>query len=285
MHSAQELVSQLDALASLPRVYYRIREELDSPEGSVTGVGHLVAADPALTARLLRVVNSALYGYGGQVDTVSRAVQILGLQQIHDLVLAMSVSSVFAGIRPDRMDMNRFWRGSVMCALASRAIARNCGLPSAERLFVLGMLADLGHLAMYQVVPELAGEAQQAADETGEPLHEAERRLIGCDFAEVGATLVDHWRLPPCFAEALGAQLQPRLGGDSAFDAAILHVANQVVHADRNGESSEEAAARIDSSVWMQLAMSPAKLGRIREEAELHLAAYVALFFPKLGVQ
>ncbi len=285
MHSAQELVSQLDALASLPTVYQRIRDELDSPDGSVTEVGRLVAADPALTARLLRVVNSALYGYGGQVDTVARAVQILGLQQVHDLVLAMSLSSVFAGISAEHMDMNRFWRGSMMCALASRAIARGCGLPSAERLFVVGLLADLGHLAMYQTVPDLAFEAQLEADRLGEPLAEAERRLIGCDYAEVGAALADHWKLPPCFAEVLGAQLDPRLGGDSAFDAAIVHVATQLVRADRCGESSDTAAARVATPVWQQLSMSPASLGRIREEAELNLAAYVALFFPKLGVQ
>ncbi|THF62597.1 HDOD domain-containing protein [Pseudothauera rhizosphaerae] len=285
MHSAQELVSQLDALVSLPTVYHRIRDELDSPDGSVIEVGRLVGADPALTARLLRVVNSALYGYGGQIDTVGRAVQILGLQQVHDLVLAMSLSSVFSGVRPEHMDMHRFWRGSVMCALAARAIARGLGLPSAERLFVIGLLADLGHLAMYQVVPDLAYEAQVQADRSGEPLADTERAVIGCDFAEVGAALVDHWKLPPCFSEVLGAQLDPRLGGDSAFDAAIVHVAAQVVRADRYGESSEEAAARIDSSVWVQLSMSPASLGRIREEAELNLAAYVALFFPKLSVQ
>ncbi len=285
MHSAQELVSLLDALVSLPTVYHRIRDELDSPDGSVTEVGRLVAADPALTARLLRVVNSALYGYGGQVDTVSRAVQILGLQQVHDLVLAMSVSSVFTGIRPEHMDMNRFWRSSVMCGLAARAIARGSGLPSGERLFVMGLLADLGHLAMYQVVPDLAFEAQSSADHGGEPLHEAERRVIGCDYAEVGATLMDHWKLPHGFAEAIGAQLNPRLGGESSFDAAILNVAAQVVRADRYSEPSEDAAARVEPSVWVQLSMSPGSLGRIREEAELNLAAYVALFFPKLSVQ
>jgi HD-like signal output (HDOD) protein len=285
MYSAQELVSQLDTLASLPSVYQRIRDELDAPDGSVTEVGRLVAADPALTARLLRVVNSALYGYGGQVDTVARAVQILGLQQVHDLVLAMSLNSVFYGIRPEHMDMNRFWRGSMMCALAARAIARGCGLPNAERLFVIGLLADLGHLAMYQTVPELAYEAQCEADRLDEPLAEVERCLIGCDFAEVGAALADHWKLPPCFAEVLGAQLNPRLGGDSVYEAAMVHVATQLVRADRCAETSEVAAARVAPSVWQQLSMSPASLGRIREEAELDLAAYVALFFPRFSTQ
>lgn len=285
MHSAQELVSHVEALASLPTVYQRIREQLDSPDGSVIEVARLVSADPALTVRLLRLVNSALYGYGGQVDTVNRAVQILGLQQVHDLVLAMSVSAVFSGIQPERMEMGRFWRGSVMCALAARTIAQGCGLPSAERLFVIGLLADLGHLVMYQTVPALAAEAQNSADRGEEALHMAEQRIVGCDYAEVGATLMDHWRLPPLFAEVVGAQIVPRLGGDHSFDAAILHVASALVQADRRGEASSAAAERIAPSVWSQLNMSPESLSRIREEAELNLAAYVSLFFPNLKIR
>ncbi|QDF96630.1 histidine kinase [Azoarcus sp. DD4] len=284
MHSALELVSHVEALASLPSVYHRIREQLDSPDGSVIEVSRLVSADPALTARLLRLVNSALYGYGGQIDTVGRAVQILGLQQVHDLVLAMSISSVFAGIQPERMDMARFWRSSVMCGLAARSIARGCGQPTAERLFVIGLLADLGHLVMYQTVPALALEAQHTSDTTGQALHEVEHRVVGCDYAELGATLMNHWRLPSCFAEVIGAQIVPRLGGEYTFDAAILHVASHIVAADRKGETSEAAAATIDPMVWTQLDMSPESLGRIREDAELNLAAYVSLFFPKLRV-
>lgn len=284
MHSALELVSHVEALSSLPTVYHRIREQLDSPDGSVMEVSRLVSADPALTARLLRLVNSALYGYGGQIDTVTRAVQILGLQQVHDLVLAMSVSSVFAGINPEQMDMSRFWRGSVLCGLAARSIARSAGLPTAERLFVIGLLADLGHLVMYQTVPGLAVEARQEAEQANEALYQAERRVVGCDYAELGATLMMHWRLPPYFAEIIGAQIVPRLGGDYTFDAAILHVAMHIVQADQRGESSEEAAARIDPMVWSQLDIAPDSLGRIREDAELNLTAYVAQFFPSLRI-
>ncbi len=284
MHSAQELVSYIEALTSLPTVYLRIREQLDSPEGSVVEVGRLVAADPALTVRLLRLVNSALYGYG-QVDTVNRAVQILGLQQVHDLVLAMSVNSVFAGLRPEHMDVGRFWRSSVMCGLSARAIAHSCGQPSSERLFVIGLLADLGHLVMYQTVPDLAATAQNSVDTGNESLPTAERRIIGCDYAEVGATLMEHWKLPQPFAEIIGSQINPRLGGERAFDAAILHVAYHLVQTDRQAEPSEAAVQRIDPAVWSLLNISPEILSDIRANVELSLSAYVSLFFPDMRVR
>ena len=285
MHSTQELITGVTTLTSLPSVYLHIRDELSAPTGSLPTVAHAIAADPALTARLLRVVNSALYGYGGQIGTVQRAVTILGLQQVHDLVLAMSLGTMFSGVASEHIDMSRFWRGSVMCGLVARHIGIGSGLPAIERLFLIGLLSDLGHLVMYQTVPGPTREAARAAEANGEPLFEAERRIVGCDFAEVGASLMDHWKLPSCFSQIVGAQINPRLGGDAAYEAAIVHVATQLVRADRDGETSERAAERIDPVIWSQLDMDPASLSRIRQEAELDLSGYVALFFPDLHGQ
>ncbi|HRG71384.1 MAG TPA: HDOD domain-containing protein, partial [Thauera aminoaromatica] len=89
MHSAQELVSQIEALTSLPDVYMRVREQLESPAGSVVTVARLVSADPALSARLLHLVNSPLFGQRGRVEDIVRAVALLGLQQVPDLVLGL----------------------------------------------------------------------------------------------------------------------------------------------------------------------------------------------------
>jgi len=280
MHSAQELASQIESLTSLPTVYDRVRAQLESPEGSVVEVARLVSADPALTARLLRLVNSAMYGHRGEIDSVLRAVQILGLQQVHDLVLAMSLHAVFAGIRPAQLDMNRFWRNSVLCALASRTIAQHSSRPGQERMFVIGLLADIGHLVMFQTTPVLADEARQMTARTGEALHLAERRIIGCDYAEVGAALMDQWRVPSAFAGAIGTQTLPRLGGEHAGDAAVLNLARHIVDADTLGESSKQIADRIDSSVWDLLEINPDEIVAIREDAELNLAAYLSLFFP-----
>lgn len=280
MHSAQELASQIEALTSLPTVYERVREQLESPTGSVFEVSRLVSADPALTARLLRLVNSAMYGYRGKVDNVAQAVQILGLQQVHDLVLAMSLHAVFAGIRPARLDMKRFWRDSVLCALASRTITRRSGRPDLERMFVTGLLADIGHLVMFQTAPLLADAARQSAVQTGEALHLAERRIVGCDFAEVGAALMDQWRVPGAFAGAIGTQTLPKLGGEHAGDAATLNLARAIVEADTLDESSARTAERVDPTVWKLLDIAPDAIAPIREEAELDLAAWLALFFP-----
>ncbi|MBR0564975.1 HDOD domain-containing protein [Azoarcus sp. L1K30] len=281
MYSAQEIVSHVEALSTLPTVYHRIREQLDSDDGSLIEVARLVSADPALAAGVLRLVNSAFFGFGGKIDSVERAVPILGLQQVHDLVLAMSVKAVFDGIRPEHMDMSRFWHGSMMCALAARSLARVAGHPGVERMFVIGLLADVGHLVMYQVVPEQASAAQLAADAGAESLPAAECRLIGCNHAEIGAALMEGWKLPSCFADVIGAQLMPRLAGERTSDASVLHIARAISHADRYGESSEVAAARIEPVVWLDAELDSAGFIAARDEAELNLASCIASFFPR----
>lgn len=283
MHSAQELVAHIEGLTSLPTVYLRIREELDSEDCSLAEVARIITADPALTARLLHVVNSALYGYGGRIDTIQRAVTILGLQQVHDMVLAMSIGSVFQNVKPEHMDMKRFWQGSVMCGLAAREIAHRAGTPNPERLLTIGLLSDLGHLVMYQTVPHLAEEAQVLASASGEPLHQAEHKIVGCDYAEVGATLAEQWKLPACFAQVIGAQVTPRLGGNFITEASILNLAAHIIAADRAGEPSNAEAARVDPLVWAQIGLSPDEFSSLRETAELHLASYIAILFPAMS--
>jgi HD-like signal output (HDOD) protein len=280
MYSAQELVANIESLAALPPVYYRVREQLESPDGSVSEVARLIEADPALTTSVLKLVNSAFYGFNRKIESVERAIPILGLQQTHELVLAMSVSSLFNGIRPQSMDMKRYWRGCMLTALAARELAHATCNPASERLFVVGLLADIGHLVMYLTIPDLAVSAQNAADAEHEPLHEAERRIIGCDFAETGAALMDAWKLPQNFAETIGAQISPQLAGKHTFEAELLYLALAISHANRHNESSSEALARVDPRIWADIGLAPGSFPGIRESAEMNLNSCSALFFP-----
>ncbi|MCL2161867.1 MAG: HDOD domain-containing protein [Betaproteobacteria bacterium] len=280
MYSAQELVTYIESLAALPSVYYRVREELESSNGSICEVARLIEADPALTTGVLKLVNSAFYGFSRKIENVEHAVLVLGLRQTHELVLAISVSNVFAGIRPQYMDMRRYWIGCMMTALTTRELAHLTCNPAAGRLFIIGLLADTGHLVMYQTVPELAVEAQSAADVGGEPLFEAERRIIGCDSAEVGAALMDNWKLPTNFAEIIGAQITPRLAGKYAVEAGLLHIALAVSKADRYNEPSEQALQCIDPRIWESLGLNSGSFPLIREAVEINLSSCTAMFFP-----
>ena len=239
-----------------------------------------VSGDAAITARVLRVVNSVLYGFPGKVETVSRAVNLMGMQQIHDLVLSTLVVAAFNGIRPARMHMGRFWSDSVFRGLVARAAARRLGMGDPERMFVEGLLADIGHLVMFQVAPEPSAAALEAAARDRVPVHQAEAEIVGCNFAEVGAALAAAWRLPGGFANAIGAQLLPALAGPHVMEAALLHLANQIV-ATRDAEQPDEAAmALLDPMSALMLEIDPARIAAVRAKAEEEHAVVITLFFP-----
>lgn len=283
MSTPQELVACVEKLASLPAVYHRIRDLLDDPDSSVLELSEAVSSDVAITARVLRVVNSVLYGFPGKVETVSRAVNLMGMQQVHDLVLSTLVVAAFNGIRPARMHMGRFWSDSVFRGLAARAAARRLGTGDPERMFVEGLLADIGHLVMFQVAPEPSAAALESAARDHVPIHEAEATIVGCNFAEVGAALASAWRLPGGFAKAIGAQLMPALAGPHVTEAALLHLANQIV-ATRELENSDEAAlAMLDPMSAAMLELDAGQIAEIRARAEQELGTVIALFFPAQG--
>jgi len=283
MHSAQELVTCIESLAALPSVYHRVREQFELPDTSINEISRLIETDPALTTGVLKLVNSAFYGFSREIESVERAIIVLGLRQTHELVLAITVSSVFAGIRPQHMDMKRYWIGSMITALTARELAYLTCNPAAGRLFVIGLLADIGHLVMYQTVPELSIAAQTAADAGNEPLHEAERRIVGCDSAEVGAALMDIWRLPANFAETIGAQIKPRLAGKHAIEAELLHIALALSKADRYNKTSKQALQHIDSRIWESIGLDPNTFPKIREAVEMNLSSCIAMFFPHVN--
>jgi len=225
MPLAQELVASQDHLASLPDIYYKVRRALANPEISISALAELIANDPSLAGTLLHMANSAFYGFSRKIETLSRAISLIGLEQTGEVVLAGTLAAAFQGIRPHRMDMARFWRNSIRHALLCREFARNQGDHDAERSFIIGLLADMGHLVMYHAVPDLIGIVLDMSSQDLNELAEQERQIIGCDFSEVGAALAASWQLPASIGTVLGSQLQPALAGEMDAQAARLNLA------------------------------------------------------------
>lgn len=278
-HTAEELAHRTTELVTLPAIYHRVKQVIDDPDGSVIELAKVVAADPGITMRVLRVVNSVFYGFPGRVETMSRAVSVLGMQQVHDIVLATTVTAVFAGMRPERMDVARFWRCSAMRGLLARAAAKSCGLLDAERLFVGGILADIGHMVMYMQAPQLAEQALVESRTSGAALDQLERHIVGCDYAQVGAALLQAWRLPRGFAVSIGGQLDPLRAAPHEFEASLLHLARHAVGYDAELVDSARIVANTHPTAWHIIRLEPQAFEGACAEASSSLGAVMNLFF------
>lgn len=278
-----ELVSNFTKLSSLPEVYLKVRDAVESTDATVEEVAALIMSDPAITARLLKVVNSPLYGQQRRVETVSRAINVLGLQQVHDIALASSVTSTFAGMPVTLMDVRRFWTGSLACGLAARALGKRAGLVDSERLFVVGLLSRLGHMVMYDRIPQLAAVALSHADRTGQPLYLVERQLIGCDFAAVGCELLTLWQLPVSIVGMIQDHVEPQAAQSSAIGAAIVHLASAIADTFTSTQGTAVNGQSFDTYLWEATGLTPESLLEAEKQIRGEFAAAIEVFIPSLA--
>lgn len=250
LHSAEQLVHDSMTLISLPAAFVRLQEVMASEDSSMKDVADVVSLDPALAARLLRIANSAYYGLPSQVDTITRAVNILGTRQIHDLALATSVAQAFEGLPNEVMDMSTFWYRSVMCGFLARELARACGLRETESLFVRGLLLDIGHLILYSRFPEACRQALAGSGDDLLGCYRLERELIGCDANQVGTRLMQTWKLPASFVDSFAHLQHPEAGESMARPAAVLHLAAWITHGLNTDLLMEQIFDRVAAPAW-----------------------------------
>jgi putative nucleotidyltransferase with HDIG domain len=250
--SVEEVLEGIENLVSLPAACVRINEMVEDPHCSADDMGRVINQDPALAARLLRVANSPLYGVAGKIDTVARAVTLLGTRQVQALALATSAVRAFDGIPNNLVSMESFWEHSIYSALAARTLAMECLKSKRETVFVAGLLHDIGQLVLYYRLPELSSQALVAVMEGPGELEaqEAERELMGFDHAEVGGELVRRWGLPLNLQECVAFHHEPARATQYPVEVAIVHIANSIAALAELDSLDLHEAPRIHPVAW-----------------------------------
>ncbi|HXW97648.1 MAG TPA: HDOD domain-containing protein [Gemmatimonadales bacterium] len=277
MRRASDLLKGVVSVASLPGVYLRLSAVVSDPRTSAADVGAVIAEDPGLTARLLKLVNSAMYGFPSRIETVSHAISIVGTAQLQDLALATSVIRLFANVPESLVTMESFWRHSVACGVTARALAARRREANVERYFVAGLLHDIGRPIMFMQVPEEARVAVLRSREGGEPLYEVEYALLGFDHSHVGQALLEQWKLPPSLREAVANHHHPDRSQRFPVETAVVHVADLLANALGLGSSGEPSVPPLDPKAWELVGLPTANIGDLLEEAERHYEAAVGV--------
>ncbi|BCX82035.1 hypothetical protein MIT9_P1617 [Methylomarinovum caldicuralii] len=247
--SPAQLLEDDRELPSLPDVVVRLRAAIDDPASTADTLAEIIASDPALTARLLKLANSPLYGFGGRIDTISRAVTLVGLEPIYHLALATTAVSVFRGIPAHLIDMDEFWVQSTYCGVVARLLARAAGVLHPERLFVAGLLHGIGSLVLYVKLPDPSREVLLASQGRRELIPLLEKDLLGFTYADVGGEIARRWKLPPWLQTAIAWQLNPEQAGDFGMATGILCLANRLTDVLVHGDAIEDILAEVPAGV------------------------------------
>jgi len=268
-------------LLTLPAVYLRLRAVLDDPDYSISDIEGVISSDPAISTRLLRQANSPYFGFASKIETITRAVGLLGSQKVHDLVLATSVAQTFSGIPIEVMDMHAFWTRSVYSAAAARLLAVNCNVLESERLFVAGLLRDIGHLVMYQSIPDETKTALLRARADHRALYKVEREVVGFDYAQLGGALLQQWGLPKGLWEPVQLHVTPGQPADYALEASIVHLAGVLSDVGQTDEDERESFVSLVHPVaWQTTGLTPEQCAAIQDEVERQLDGVMYLIFP-----
>ncbi len=252
----RSLVRGLVRLVSLPDVVVRVNELMDDPRSTTADIGQLVGRDTGLSARLLKIVNSAFYGFPSRVETISRAITIIGTHDLRNLLLATTAVRMFARIPSELIDTGSFWRHSVYCGLVGRSLAAKCNVLHSERLFVAGLLHDVGKLIICNRLPDVARDAYLIADGDPVALLAVERELLGFDHADVGGELLLAWNLPPALQQAVALHHRPAEAGEYTLEPAIVHLADAIADMAEHDIPVDEKLGLIDPTVWSTTGLS-----------------------------
>ena len=276
--SPRDLIHENLELVSLPEIVTRINGMIDDPECTAVDIAEVIAEDAALTARLLKLVNSPFYNFPSRVDTLSMAITIVGTRQLRDLAMAAAITGRFRRIPGGLPGPDAFWRHNLACATAARRIAQESGLRKQEQLFVAGLLHDIGKLVMYLAAPERSREVlERLQDPELEPAT-LEMQVFGFDHAELGAELLRQWRLPESLILPVRWHHAPAEAPDFRREAAVLHLAEAIANTVAPPLSADDDRP-IDLQVWETLGLDPKRLETLIQDTERQLPGIVSIIY------
>ncbi|NPV28601.1 MAG: HDOD domain-containing protein [Firmicutes bacterium] len=227
--SPDQIAQRVRDLPALPQIVARVLKLTEDPNSTVKELNDVICQDQALTAKVLRLANSAYYGFPRRIGTIVEAIIILGFNTIRNLVLAVSVHSLLCKEVPGyQLGRGELWRHSIACAMAARTLARRVRFPSPDQAFIAGLLHDIGKVILSVYVREAFEEIIEKVHEAQIPFIQAEEEILRFTHAVIGSKVADKWNLPVPLVEAIAFHHNPQLAKENQKLAALVHLADAI---------------------------------------------------------
>ncbi len=255
--SAKREVRRIKNLPTVPGIVAKISRMVENPETSAAEVGKLITQDQVLSAKVLRMANSAFFGMSRKISSIAQALMILGFDVVKGLVLT---SSVFDMIQKS---MAGLWEHSIGCAAASGAVATALGRDDAEEILVAGLLHDLGKVVLALNMPQEMELIKAKVEEKNILFYEAEGEVMDFNHGEIGQWLAEHWNLPESLAEPMRLHHHPERAVVYPESTAIVHIADSIIRGWGFGYAGDPQVPPISRAAWDLLGLKPSHLPEI----------------------
>jgi HD-like signal output (HDOD) protein len=244
-------------LPTLPKVLEEVSKLVERSDSSTEEVARLISMDQVLSAKVLKMVNSPVYGFPGRISSIQHALVLLGFNVLRSIIVSTSVFEVMTE------NMVGLWEHSLGCAMACGGAARMLGFKDAEEYSVAGLLHDLGKVVATVQLPDLKVEIERVVGERDLTYLEAEREVLGFGHDRINAWLADHWKLPANIKEGLSYHHKPQLARLYPEMAAVVHLGDFLVRVFEYGFSGDVGVPYLQPEALKILKMRPADFEKL----------------------
>jgi putative nucleotidyltransferase with HDIG domain len=265
--SVRQSISKLKDLPTLPQVAAKVMQVVSNPMTAASDLNEVISVDQALTAKVLRLANSAYYGFPQEITTLTQAVVILGFNTIRNLALSVSVHKMlFEGGDQGLFSFRDFWKHSVGTAIAAKMLAKKVGLKSEENAFTAGLMHDIGKNFFHQRDHAAYLLVLRRSLEAGLPLWRCERESFGMDHAQVGGWMAEKWNLPADLCRAIARHHEPDPDDSQGVLTAVVHVGTQMCRRLPVGSSGDCGPMDIEPALLALLGLNEGSLIKLADE-------------------
>ncbi len=246
----RKITQSVIGLPTLPTVVSKMLRMIDNPKTSAATLARLISTDQALTAKVLKLANSAYYGFPREISTVNMAIVVLGFNTVKDMGLWLSVFDVFknSSVSSASFDAVKFWEHSAACGVAARMLSLNNRSRFSGEAFVAGLLHDMGKIILNQYFSADFLDVLRESEKTD--LEDAELKVLGTGHGQIGAWLAEKWNLPSIIADTILNHHEPwNATTDQAFVATVT-VADLLCHMTSTGNSGRIDSPKYDERLW-----------------------------------
>lgn len=263
-----ETVANISTIPTLPIVLDRITSLLKNPQTSAEEIGKAITRDQALASKVLKLVNSAFYGFPGRISTITHAVVILGFSTIKNIVLTASIFEAFKKNQDNNavFDMEQFWLHSIACGAAAQTLAKHIGYQDKEECFIGGLIHDIGKIILCHYLPNEFNDLVQHVHKNNTLIYDSEKALFDTTHQEIGGIIVKNWNLPTNLHCAVCYHHIPLKTLNHYTTIAIVHCADILVRALDFGNGGDMKIPCMADHVWETLKLNAKTLPPILEE-------------------
>jgi len=247
-------------LPTLPHVLNEVTKLIENPETSSEAIAKVISTDQVLSAKVLKMVNSPIYGFPGRISSIQHALVLLGFNVIRGIIISTSVFEMMV------QAMKGLWEHSLGCATACNIIARRAGFEDPEEYAVAGLLHDLGKVVTAVQLPELHQTISATVESKNLPYFLAEKDVLGFGHDRINAWLARHWGLPPNIREAMARHHAPQLAEFYKPMSCVVHIGDFLVRLFEFGTGGDDHISYLRPEALMELNFKMTDLDKVMDE-------------------